>query len=62
MGFWASLEHQLRYKTIDTIPSSVAKELQECAENIANTDLKMQNIYKTIEQYNCEEDSETIGD
>jgi putative GTP pyrophosphokinase len=62
MDFWASLEHQLRYKTIETIPPSVAKELQECADNIANTDLKMQNIYKTIEKYNCDEDSDSNSD
>ncbi len=52
MDFWASLEHQLRYKTIDTIPPSVARELQECADTIADTDLRMQRIYKTIEQFN----------
>ncbi|HEX2925986.1 MAG TPA: GTP pyrophosphokinase family protein [Ruminiclostridium sp.] len=52
MDFWASLEHQLRYKTNDTVPSSVAQELQECADTIAKTDLKMQSIYKSIEEIN----------
>ena len=52
MDFWASLEHQLKYKTIDAIPPSVARELQECADTIADTDLRMQRIYKTIEQFN----------
>ncbi len=52
MDFWASLEHQLRYKTNDTVPLSVAKELQECADTIAKTDLKMQSIYKSIEELN----------
>ncbi len=52
MDFWASLEHQLRYKTNDTVPLSVAKELQECADTIAKTDLKMQSIYKSIEEIN----------
>ncbi|MDF2987516.1 MAG: hypothetical protein K0R50_3026 [Eubacterium sp.] len=52
MDFWASLEHQLRYKAIDTIPPSVARELQECADTIAETDLKMQGIYKSIEEFN----------
>ncbi len=60
MDFWASLEHQLRYKTIDEIPPSVAIELQECADNIAKTDLKMQDIYKTIDKYNRNEDSDSI--
>ncbi len=52
MDFWASLEHQLRYKTNDTVPLSVAHELQECADTIAKTDLKMQSIYKSIEELN----------
>ncbi len=52
MDFWASLEHQLRYKTIDTIPPEVVKELQDCADTIAETDLRMQRIYKTIEEFN----------
>ncbi|EPR09483.1 GTP pyrophosphokinase [Ruminiclostridium papyrosolvens] len=52
MDFWASLEHQLRYKTNDTVPLSVAQELQECADTIAKTDLKMQSIYKSIEELN----------
>lgn len=60
MDFWASLEHQLRYKTDDAIPPSVAMELQECADNIAYTDIKMQSIYKTIEKYNCDEKSDSI--
>lgn len=55
MDFWASLEHQLRYKTVDAIPPAVARELQECAENIAYTDMKMQSIYRTIEEFNCNE-------
>lgn len=52
MDFWASLEHQLRYKTNDTVPPSVAQELQECADTIAKTDMKMQSIYKSIEEIN----------
>lgn len=60
MDFWASLEHQLRYKTVDDIPPSVAIELQECADNIAKTDLKMQDIYKTIEKYNSDDNLNSI--
>ncbi len=56
MDFWASLEHQLRYKTMEAVPPSVSKELQECAEKIAYTDLKMQDIYKTLEKYNYDPD------
>jgi putative GTP pyrophosphokinase len=59
MDFWASLEHQLRYKAIDEIPSSVVKELQECADTIADTDVKMQNLYYTMEEIN-NNDSESF--
>lgn len=58
MDFWASLEHQLRYKAIDEIPSLVVNELQECADTIANTDLRMQDIYFKMEEINCNEDSD----
>ena len=50
MDFWASLEHQLRYKAVDpeTIPEHVARELKQCAETIAETDLRMQEIHKQV--------------
>lgn len=50
MDFWASLEHQLRYKAVDTvnIPESVSRELKECADTIAETDLRMQNIHNQV--------------
>lgn len=50
MDFWASLEHQLRYKSVETIPPSIVMELQKCAETIAETDLKMQEIYNELEK------------
>ncbi|MGM9972900.1 MAG: GTP pyrophosphokinase family protein [Clostridiaceae bacterium] len=56
MDFWASLEHQLRYKSSGHIPSSIVQELKECAETIASTDLKMQRIYSALE--NLEENVE----
>ncbi|SEH36723.1 putative GTP pyrophosphokinase [Ruminococcus flavefaciens] len=48
MDFWASLEHQLKYKTSSDIPHEISEELKECAERIAQTDLQMQNIYMQI--------------
>jgi len=47
MDFWASLEHHIRYKTEEHIDSEIAKKLLECAETISQTDLKMQEIYKS---------------
>lgn len=57
MDFWASLEHQLRYKASDMIPISVIEELYQCAATIAATDLKMQNIYRTMEKIKNSEDA-----
>ena len=49
MDFWASLEHQLRYKSKGDIPQFIAKELKECAETIAETDLKMERIHSFLD-------------
>lgn len=58
MDFWASLEHQLRYKAIDEVPDYVISELQQCADTISATDAKMQRIYNTLQglddQDNCD--------
>ncbi|MDD2431399.1 MAG: GTP pyrophosphokinase family protein [Firmicutes bacterium] len=48
MDFWASLEHQLRYKKDNNISQTINAELYECAESIAALDLKMQSIFKQI--------------
>lgn len=51
MDFWASLEHQLRYKRdLDKVdnPEAIGKELKQCAEIIADTDLRMQEIREKI--------------
>ncbi len=45
MDFWASLEHQLKYKTDSDVSVELAQQLKDCAETIAATDLKMQSIY-----------------
>jgi len=49
MDFWASLEHQLRYKAEGEIPKFIADELKECSESIANSDLQMQKIHSFLE-------------
>lgn len=48
MDFWASLEHQLKYKTEGPVPDEIAQELKDCSDVIANTDQRMQNIYNTL--------------
>lgn len=52
MDFWASLEHKLYYKTIGQDSSHIKNELKECADIIAETDLRMQNIQKEVEKLN----------
>ncbi|WP_261789732.1 GTP pyrophosphokinase [Treponema pectinovorum] len=44
MDFWASLEHQLHYKTSTKVPESVRRELYRVAETIAMTDREMEEI------------------
>ena len=48
MDFWASLEHQLRYKTHAPVPPELRDELHELAGTIAETDMRMQAIYEQI--------------
>lgn len=50
MDFWASLEHELKYKTDTEVSSELAEQLRLCAETIAQTDLKMQQIYRALRQ------------
>jgi len=45
MDFWASLEHQLKYKSDTPVKDDLQRELAECAESITAIDEKMQSIY-----------------
>ena len=48
MDFWASLEHQMKYKKDISDVDEISEELKLCADIIAKTDLKMQNINNKI--------------
>lgn len=48
MDFWASLEHQLKYKSHNEISGDLRKRLKSCAESITSLDEEMQLIYKEI--------------
>ena len=48
MDCWASLEHQLMYKSAKSLPDYLRVQLKECADSIADIDLKMQNIFKQL--------------
>lgn len=50
MDFWASLEHQIRYKSEIQIPDYIREKLRDSAENIYSIDTDMQQILKDIEE------------
>ena len=45
MDFWASLEHQLRYKEDSCVPEALNQQLHDAAEKIAALDGEMQHIH-----------------
>lgn len=50
MDFWASLDHQLKYKkSFVDLNGEISSELKQCADVIAQTDNKMLEIRKRIE-------------
>ncbi len=51
MDFWASLEHDLRYKADKaTLPEGINEEMLQCADEIAVIDRKMQDMYRRIQE------------
>lgn len=48
MDWWASLEHQIRYKKDVEIPQEIARELSKCAEESALLDYRMEQVYKSV--------------
>lgn len=50
MDFWASLEHEIRYKSTNQIPPEIQEDLLECAETIAMTDRRMERIRKQVDR------------
>ncbi len=48
MNFWASLEHQMRYKNVSANKNNIGTRLKNCAEIIADLDEEMQNIKDSI--------------
>ena len=49
MDFWASLEHQLKYKKDIVFTPEMERELSECARISAMLDMRMGNLRKGIE-------------
>ena len=50
MDFWASLEHQLHYKTDKDVSEELSAELTRCAETIHDTDMRMQAVYNRLNE------------
>lgn len=49
MDFWASLEHDIRYKADKSkLPVGINEEMLECSNKIAEIDVKMQDMYLRI--------------
>ncbi len=49
MDFWASLEHDLHYKNDKDIPEDICRQMIDSANEIAEIDAKMQEIFKKIQ-------------
>lgn len=49
MDFWASLEHQLKYKQEVPNQRKIVEQLTDCAERIAAVDEQMRQVRKQIE-------------
>lgn len=50
MDFWASLEHDMKYKNSVEINQKLKEELKLCAEVIADTDKRMQKIKDELDR------------
>ena len=59
MDYWASLEHQMKYKKDIPDADRVSRELREVAEDMARTDMRMLSLRRDIE---LAEDAESEED
>ena len=60
MDFWASLEHQMKYKQEIPDQETIAEELRLCAETIRETDERMLAIRRKIEAAEDTADEEEL--
>ncbi len=61
MDFWASLEHELHYKTDGVVPPGIAEELAGCAAVIAETDRRMESIAVRLNQLSADFQEPSLG-
>lgn len=50
MDFWASLEHQMKYKREIPDQQHIVAQLKSCAEDIARVDMEMMDIRRRLEE------------
>jgi len=50
MDFWASLEHQLRYKKDTEFTEEMMQELYECAKASSELDIRMDELRKKCDR------------
>ncbi len=55
MNFWASTEHQLRYKKDREFTEEMHQQLKECADIMANADEKMQKLAENLKLSDTED-------
>lgn len=55
MDFWASLDHKIRYKFQEEIPSDVQEAMLSYAEDIQELDRKMYEMNKIMSKYEKDE-------
>ena len=60
MDFWASLEHQLKYKKELPDQQHIVEKLTQCATQIAEVDAQMLEIRQQIEQAEDEPTEEDL--
>lgn len=60
MDFWASLEHQLKYKKDVENADEIIAELKQCADTIAATDMKMLEIRTKLDYNKAVSEAEEI--
>ena len=52
MNLWASLEHELKYKSEDDVSEELKIRLKNNADTIAKVDMEMQSIFRELKQKN----------
>ena len=62
MDFWASLEHDVRYKVDKTkLPEGINEEMLACSDKIAEIDRQMQDMYRRIKAAGANTVSPSLG-